>query len=206
MFNHSKPGYGVTKEESGDLLRTSAAEVHKPSLLASPWVWLTAHDMVSVSLSGLGLLMRVTSYHLVPGERPCCRDTIKWGLLLYWWSFSEQENDPGSYSKEYHFSMEEKGSGNIDHFWSYVIFGKSSRIFFFSTVTFETGGYIPYTNENNRWQSDHCSFHRYMIRKGFFDQKKQLIEMWSGEPASGIKWVFLWCHVRDLLGCFCIRS
>lgn len=62
-----------------------------------------------------------------------------------------------------------------------MLYLESALECFFSTVPFETVGYIPYTNENNRWQPKHCSFHRYMIRKGFFDQKKQLIEEKCGQ-------------------------
>lgn len=90
-------------------LETSAAEIHKPSFLAIPWVWLSSYDMVSV-LCQVWLSVRESPHHQCgQGQRH-----KHLGPPLISCTLSERGNEPGSHSKGYHFSVEEKESAKID--------------------------------------------------------------------------------------------
>lgn len=87
----------------------------------------------------------MSPYHeLVKGERPCGRDIMIWSITLYWVPMSEHGNELGSHSQGYHSFMEEKDLLKL------VTSGhrlySESALHFFSTITFETLGYILETS------------------------------------------------------------
>lgn len=117
-----RAGYWVMKETSEWLWELQHQELINLLSWHMSVTHLTWHGVCA--LSSWGFCKKVTSHLLVQGEWSCGRDSYL-GFLLYWGPFSEHENEPGSHSMGYHFSIEEKRSAKIDHFRSKVIFGSA---------------------------------------------------------------------------------